>query len=67
MSLTKCPSCQADVSTKAAACPKCGHQFKYAGRVNLKDPIHIVGVIICVVILAFVIIGLTNALIIHFR
>lgn len=45
-SLTKCPSCRADVSTEAAACPKCGHQFKYAGGINLKDPVHVIGLII---------------------
>ena len=27
-SLAKCPSCNSDVSVHAAACPKCGHQFK---------------------------------------
>ena len=67
MLLTKCPSCQADVSTKAVACPKCGHQFKYAGRINLKDPVHIVGVIIALAILIPSIIGFIHALIIHFR
>ena len=43
--LSKCPSCQSDVSIEAAACPKCGHQFKYAGAINLKDPVHVVGLI----------------------
>jgi len=46
MALTKCPSCRSDVSTEAAACPKCGHQFKYAGGINLKDPVHVIGLII---------------------
>jgi uncharacterized paraquat-inducible protein A len=50
-SLTKCPSCQSDVSTAAAACPKCGHQFKYAGAVNLKDPVHVIGLIVCAVLI----------------
>jgi predicted amidophosphoribosyltransferase len=35
--LTKCPSCDNEVSTKAAACPKCGHQFKTPGGFNIKD------------------------------
>jgi hypothetical protein len=48
--LTKCPSCRAEVSTEAAACPKCGHQFKYAGGINLKDPVHVIGLIICALI-----------------
>lgn len=49
-SLTKCPSCRTDVSTEAAACPKCGHQFRYAGGINLKDPVHVIGLIICALI-----------------
>lgn len=53
--LVKCPSCQSDVSTKAAACPKCGHQFKYAGGINLKDPVHRVGLALCVVFIVSVI------------
>ena len=50
-SLTKCPSCRADVSAEAAACPKCGHQFKYAGGINLKDPVHVIGLLICALII----------------
>jgi DNA-directed RNA polymerase subunit RPC12/RpoP len=59
--LTKCPSCDSDVSTEAAACPKCGHQFvfaggfKYAGGINLKDPVHRIGLFICVIFLVGVI------------
>jgi predicted amidophosphoribosyltransferase len=55
-SLTKCPSCSSEVSTKAASCPKCGHQFKSAGGLNLSDPVHIVGLIIVgLMILGFLI------------
>ena len=46
MSLSKCPSCSNAVSTEAAACPKCGHQFKSAGGINPKDPVHIIGLLI---------------------
>ena len=28
MPLTKYPTCNGDVSTKAVACPKCGHPLK---------------------------------------
>jgi uncharacterized paraquat-inducible protein A len=49
-SLSKCPSCRADVSTEAASCPKCGHLFKYAGGINLQDPVHVIGLIICALI-----------------
>ncbi|MDD5302410.1 MAG: zinc ribbon domain-containing protein [Elusimicrobia bacterium] len=38
--LTKCPSCASEVSTAAAACPKCGHQFKAPGGFSMKDPVH---------------------------
>ena len=54
-SLTKCPSCNSDISVHAAACPKCGHQFKYAGRVNLKDPVHLLGLGICALIILSII------------
>jgi uncharacterized paraquat-inducible protein A len=54
-SLNKCPSCNSDVSVHAAACPKCGHQFKYAGGINLKDPVHVIGLGICALIIIGVI------------
>ena len=55
MNLIKCPSCNKDVSTKAASCPHCGHQFKSAGGINLKDPVHVLGVIAVIVIILGVI------------
>src|ERR1039457_3370046 len=55
--LTSCPSCNAEVSTKADFCPKCGHRFRYAGGVNLKDPVHVIGLIICVIFSLAVIVG----------
>lgn len=48
MPLNKCPSCGGTVSSQAAACPKCGHQFKSAGGVNLRDPVHVVGLVLAV-------------------
>ena len=59
--LIKCPSCRSDVSTEAAACPKCGHPFvyaggfKHAGGINLKDPVHRMGLLICIIFLVGVI------------
>jgi len=53
--LTKCPSCRADVSTMADFCPKCGHRFKYAGGINLQDPVHVIGLGICFLIIISVI------------
>ena len=49
--LVKCPTCQRDVSSEARACPQCGHQFKAAGGINLKDPIHVIGILLAVVVL----------------
>lgn len=43
MALRPCPSCSTPISPKAVACPKCGHAFKAPGGLNLKDPIHVVG------------------------
>lgn len=54
-SLTRCPSCRSDVSKMADFCPKCGHRFKYAGGVNLKDPVHRIGLGICAIIIISVI------------
>jgi DNA-directed RNA polymerase subunit RPC12/RpoP len=51
-----CPTCGNKISVTANSCPKCGHTFKYAGAVNLKDPVHIIGLGICVVIVVLVII-----------
>ena len=52
MTLTACPSCEGQVSVHAALCPKCGHQFKTPGSVNLKDPVHMdgLGVVVMFVI-----------------
>ena len=36
------------MSTQAALCPKCAHQFKTPGSVNLNDPVHLVGLVIVV-------------------
>jgi len=48
MSLQPCPSCENQVSTEADTCPKCGHRFHYAGGLNMKDPVHVLGVLICI-------------------
>ncbi len=53
--VTRCPSCKSEVSTQAVSCPKCGHQFRYAGGINLKDPVHVAGLIICAIIIIGVI------------
>jgi predicted amidophosphoribosyltransferase len=55
-SFQSCPTCQNQVSVTATSCPKCGHTFKQAGGVNLKDPVHIAGLIVCVIIIVLVVI-----------
>ena len=53
MALIKCPECGTEVSGEAAACPKCGHplQAKPSGGINMRDPVHVIGVVLLVVIL----------------
>jgi predicted amidophosphoribosyltransferase len=52
MSLIKCPACEKDVSPKAPACPHCGEPLKSSveasqgGAVNMKDPVHFVGMML---------------------
>jgi uncharacterized paraquat-inducible protein A len=46
--LQRCPDCGREVSRNAATCPQCGHVFKYAGGVNLKDPVHFIGLLLCI-------------------
>ena len=52
MPLVKCPTCGAEISSEAAACPKCGHPMKAtpAGGINPKDPVHVLGIIIVVIV-----------------
>ena len=54
--LTTCPACNKEVSKKAPACPGCGEPLKKmaelpaaaAGSINPSDPVHFVGIIICI-------------------
>jgi hypothetical protein len=52
MALIKCPECGAEVSSAAAACPKCGHPLRASptGGINTKDPVHVVGIVLVVII-----------------
>lgn len=64
MSLIKCAACGNEVSIEAAACLKCGHPIKAtpAGGINMKDPVHIVGVIAVGVILLGILWAIIEAL-----
>ncbi len=52
--LCTCPACGRDVSIRAPACPHCGEPFKLAaanpGGINMRDPIHVIGVVIAAVV-----------------
>ena len=53
MPLIKCPACEKDVSPNAPACPSCGEPIKSSvevasGAINLKDPVHFLGIIVVV-------------------
>ena len=52
--LRTCPACNRDVSIRAPACPHCGEPFTLAaanpGGINMRDPVHVVGVIIAVIV-----------------
>ena len=56
MARTKpCPSCGKMVSLQADSCPGCGHAFRYAGGIRLSDPVHVAGLITCVILAALVV------------
>jgi hypothetical protein len=52
--LKACPACERSVSARAPACPHCGEPFKLAaanpGGINMRDPVHVAGVIIAVIV-----------------
>lgn len=54
--LVKCPACGRAVSPNAAACPACAEPIRpertnHSG-INLRDPVHVVGVIIAALVVA---------------
>lgn len=59
--LKQCPDCGKDVSTDAVSCPNCGKPFKAANTIsgiNMQDPVHIIGVILCILMLISALMGL---------
>lgn len=53
MALITCPACGKPVSKNAPACPSCGEPIKSSvekasGAINIKDPIHIIGILIAI-------------------
>lgn len=51
--LIKCPACGRQVSENAAACPSCADPIRpertNTGGINMRDPLHVVGVVIAVI------------------
>ena len=63
--LTNCPTCGKQVSSKAATCPNCGevlHHSKSETAINLKDPVHLLGVLISILVLAGVGVAIVYAI-----
>lgn len=57
--MTKCPACGKAVSSAAASCPGCGHPVgRQPGAINMKDPVHVVGVIAAALVVLFAVIGM---------
>ena len=56
--LIECPTCGKQISSNALCCPNCGEiinskMAKPAGAINMKDPVHFVGVGIAVILGGF--------------
>jgi len=58
--LIPCPACGRQVSPNAAACPSCAEPIRpertNQGAINLRDPIHVAGIIACLVFIALVLV-----------
>lgn len=53
--LVICPVCGRQISSNAPVCPGCGEPVTQSststGRISLRDPVHLVGVVISIIIL----------------
>jgi len=53
--LINCPACGQQVSQNAAACPACAEPIRpertNQSGINLRDPVHVLGVLLCVAII----------------
>ncbi|NCB05194.1 MAG: hypothetical protein EOM69_06690 [Clostridia bacterium] len=63
--LINCPACGRPVSCNAAACPACAEPISRAtantGRINMRDPVHVVGVALAVIASAVFALGIYGA------
>lgn len=66
-SLITCPACGQSVSSNAAACPGCGEPIRpertNTGGINMRDPVHVLGVIVALAAAAIFILMICSAFI----
>lgn len=57
MGLIQCPTCTKEISDRAPVCIHCGEPIKstvetaYGGGINLRDPVHVIGIVVCILVL----------------
>jgi hypothetical protein len=56
-----CPACEGSVSSEAVACQHCVHTLRggQTGGINMKDPVHFVGVVVASI---FVVLFIASAI-----
>lgn len=59
-SVISCPACENPVSSEAVACPHCGHPVRggHASGINMKDPVHFIGVVVAAFIVLIFVAGI---------
>lgn len=61
--LENCPDCEHKISPEAVECPNCGRPLKRkpaAGGFSLTDPVHIIGLIVFIILIAWIIFNVTS-------
>ena len=66
--LMKCPTCGNNVSPNAPTCPRCGEIINkkmtpYTGKINLKDPVHLIGVIFAILAIFLIVVRIIGTII----
>ena len=65
MALITCPACGKPVSKNAPACPSCGEPIrssveKASGALNMKDPVHVIGVLLAILMVLGVVLYIAS-------
>ena len=56
MGMMTCVDCEKEISDKVHTCPGCGHPYvRAATGLNMRDPVHILGVAVIVVMVVSVV------------